>query len=296
MRCPARARVIMFEDKWILQSADNNHTCEPNKAKVTAELLRCRMKSIVRANPALPCGQAVRTVRIQAATEFGNDDDFYKHLVAELGTDAALEKQLLRVRHEVIGPTPRSRNAFDAQNFIERIYGIEDDLIVLDSNMLGDKWREEISKVNNKSAFDWTKLNDNIRNIEEEFHEDDNSDQSMETEAEDEPTDVLERDLPKRVLIFTSKKLLKQLSLNKKSSVDGTFKSSCKLWTQQFIWMSKSKGFWIPCAFGWLPDKSEISYKVFFLLIHKKMAEIDLDLKVKAVLCDFELNILKSID
>ena len=67
------------------------------------------MKSIVRANPALPCGQAVRTVRIQAATEFGNDDDCYKHLVAELGTDAALEKQLLRVRHEVIGPTPRSR-------------------------------------------------------------------------------------------------------------------------------------------------------------------------------------------
>ena len=76
---------------------------------MTAELLRCKMKSIVRTNPALPCGQAVRTVRIQAATEFGNDDDFYKHLVAELGTDAALEKQLLRVRHEVIGPTPRSR-------------------------------------------------------------------------------------------------------------------------------------------------------------------------------------------
>ena len=60
--------------------------------------------------------------------------------------------------------------------------------------------------------------------------------------------------------------------------------------------MSKSKGFWIPCAFGWLPDKSEISYKVFFLLIQKKMAELDLDLKVKAVLCDFEINILKSID
>ena len=297
--CPARARVIKFEDKWILKSADNNHKCEPNKAKVTAELLRCKMKSIVRANPALPCGQAVRTVRIHAATEFGNDDDFYKHLVAELGTDSALEKQLLRVRHEVIGPTPRSRNAFDAKNFLDRIYGNEDEVIVLDSNELGDKWREDISKVNNKSGFDWTKINDNIRNIEEEFHDDDNSNdisQSVEPEAEDEPTDILERDLPKRVLIYTSKKLLKQLSMNKKSSVDGTFKSSCKLWTQQFIWMSKSKGFWIPCAFGWLPDKSEISYKVFFLLIHKKMAELDLDLKVKAVLCDFELNILKSID
>ena len=147
---------------------------------------------------------------------------------------------------------PHFRNAFDAKNFLERIYGNEVEVIVLDSNELGDKWREDISKVNNKSGFDWTKINDNIRNIEEEIHDDDNSNdlsQSLDPEAEDEPTDILERDLPKKVLIYTSKKLLKQLSLNKKSSVDGTFKSSCKLWTQQFIWMSKSKGFWIPCAY-----------------------------------------------
>jgi hypothetical protein len=43
--------------------------------------------------------------------------------VAELGTDAALEKQLLRVRHEVIGPTPRSRNSFNPDDFLDKIYG-----------------------------------------------------------------------------------------------------------------------------------------------------------------------------
>ena len=30
--------------------------------------------------------------------------------MAELGTDSAIEKQLLRVMHEIIGPTPRARN------------------------------------------------------------------------------------------------------------------------------------------------------------------------------------------
>ena len=63
-----------------------------------------------------------------------------------------------------------------------------------------------------------------------------------------------------------------------------------------FVWMIKSKGYWIPAVFGWLPDKSEVSYKVFFLLIQKKMEELGLSLDIDSVFCDFELNILKSID
>ena len=295
--------VIMWDTKWILKTADDNHTCEPSKARVTAELLRHRMKNIVRANPTGTCGEAVRTVRIQAATEYGHEDDFYKHLVAELGTDAALEKQLLRVRHEVIGPTPRSRNSFNPDDFLNKIYGEKDGTIVLDSNKLGENWRDEIDKTNTNSNFNWTNMNENLRRIEEEFHNDDADNEAtleegtLEEEPDDESNlDVLDKDLPKRVLIYTSLKLLKQLSRNKKSSVDGTFKSSSKLWTQQFIWMTKSKGFWMPCAFGWLPDKSEISYKIFFYLIQKKMEELGLNLLVKSVLCDFEINILKAID
>ena len=42
--------------------------------------------------------------------------------------------------------------------------------------------------------------------------------------------------------------------------------------------------------------KKEESYKIFFLLIQKKMKELGLELKVESVLCDFELNILKAID
>ena len=51
VRCPAKARVIKFDEKWILQQVDENHTCEPNRPKVIAELLRHKMKEIVRRDP-----------------------------------------------------------------------------------------------------------------------------------------------------------------------------------------------------------------------------------------------------
>ena len=65
----------------------------------------------------------------------------------------------------------------------------------------------------------------------------------------------MSKDLPKRVLIFNSEKLLKQLTKNKKTSVDGTFKSSCRLWKQMFVWMVKQNGYWTSVVWGWLPDK-----------------------------------------
>ena len=40
VKCPAKARVVKFEEKWILKHADDDHNCEPNRPKVTAELLR----------------------------------------------------------------------------------------------------------------------------------------------------------------------------------------------------------------------------------------------------------------
>ena len=109
--------------------------------------------------------------------------------------------------------------------------------------------------------------------------------------------ELVDRDLPKRVLAFTSHKLLKQLGKNYKTSVDGTFKSSCSLWSQQFIWMVKAKsGYWVPVVWGWLPDKTQVSYKVFFLLVEKKMKELGIEMRIESVLSDFEMNILKTCD
>ena len=156
--CPATARVIYSEEKWILSSGTDNHTCEPNRPRVMAESLRCKMKSLVRSDPAKAVGIAARKIREEAYEEFGDDEDFYDHLVSELGTDAALEKQLLRTRYEVIGQTPRNRNSFEPKEFLDRIYGDTNKVLVCDSNELEDGWRKEIDKTNSESYYDWTLL------------------------------------------------------------------------------------------------------------------------------------------
>ena len=52
----------------------------------------------------------------------------------------------------------------------------------------------------------------------------------------------------------------------------------------------------MPVVWGWLPDKKITSYKVFFLLLKKKMEELGFELKIKSVISDFEINIMKSVD
>ena len=126
-------------------------------------------------------------------------------------------------------------------------------------------------------------------------HFEDNEEELTEV-SETAETDTCNKDLPKRVIMFTSYKLLKLLSLGKKASVDGTFKCCPKLWKQQFVMMVKQKDYWTPVVWAVLPDKSEESYRVFFLMLLKKMAEYDLEFNVKYIICDFEINILKSID
>ena len=86
--------------------------------------------------------------------------------------------------------------------------------------------------------------------------------------SHDEKEDISpnDKDLPKRVLAFSSKKLLRLFEKHLKTSVDGTFKSSCFLWYQQLRCSVKLSGYWIPVVWGWLPDKSLTSYKVIFLI------------------------------
>ena len=115
-------------------------------------------------------------------------------------------------------------------------------------------------------------------------------------EEEDTPEET-ERVLPKRVIVFTSPKLLKLVGENDgKTSVDGTFKAIPVLWKQMFVWMIRFGGFWIPVAWGWLPDKSLQSYKVFFYMMLEELKRRNIPLNIKELISDFELNILKSAD
>ena len=128
------------------------------------------MKNIVRGDPVQPVGKAVRKVRVDAAEEYGEDEEFFWHLIAELGSDSALEKQLLRVRLEIYSPTPKSRNHFDPKMFLDKIYSDKHNVVVMDSNELEEGWKDAIDRVNPNSEYHWEKVTNELIEIENEFH------------------------------------------------------------------------------------------------------------------------------
>ena len=77
VKCPGRAKVTKLEDRWILKSVEYHHSCEPNRPRVTAELLRHKMKNIVRKNPTQAVGKAVRLIRIEAASDAPKELTFH---------------------------------------------------------------------------------------------------------------------------------------------------------------------------------------------------------------------------
>ena len=258
--CKAKAVVTKCVDdandpRFILSKVDHEHSCKVNIAKAIADALRHEMKEIVRKEPHKPVSDAIRTVRQSLSAKYDSDEDLFDQIMAELGADKPLEKQLLRVRKEIIGTLPPNRNAFDPGHFLARVFGNDQDVIILDSNLLSPGWRDRLQKTNPNSSYRWEKLDETMRRFEQY----DPESQMACEENYDEPTD---RDVPKRILAFTTLKLLKLFGKHLKSSVDGTFKSACFLWKQTFVWMIKYYGHWIPVVHAWLPDKTEVSYKV----------------------------------
>ena len=82
-------------------------------------------------------------------------------------------------------------------------------------NNLAEHWEEAIKKANPNSRYSWEKLNDNLLDYEGSDGDDDcdelstavdNVAEVSDSEAPPSPS----KKLPKRVLAFTSKKLLKQ--------------------------------------------------------------------------------------
>ena len=285
--CKARAVVATREDgSFFMHSCDGYHNHLVNRAEITAEELKQRMAEIVRSNPVEPVGEAIKAVKLQAAEEFGDDDDKFNEIVAALGSHHALELRMLRVRDSVIGRMPRNRDSFDPNYFLKKIFGKNHKVEVMDSNKLPDNWEDIISKSNPDSHYRWEKLDDNLRAHEDDIENAVNEDEDIPSgnaDVNDEGADMLTSDpsildsdvldgpeppppaskkLPKRILAYSSRKLLNLFSRCKRGSVDGTFKSSCKMWKQHFIFMLKDNSHWIPVVWGWLPDKTETSYKV----------------------------------
>ena len=99
------------------------------------------------------------------------------------------------------------------------------------------------------------KLSDGEEDLRPSTHVSVSSEKSLE--------DVLAAEKLDRVLVFTTVKLLGLLTVAKRGSVDGTFRSCTTLWKQLFIIMVEIRGVFIPIAFAWLPDKTTASYYAY---------------------------------
>ena len=153
--------------------------------------------------------------------KIGHDDEYYMAVISSLGSHHALELRLLRVRDE------KSRDHFDPVYFLDRIYGENTKVIVLDSNKLYPDWEDQINRTNEQSKYVWDKLSDEMRAHEveeEELDVDHSHDISEETvpdndgqdqDGPERPPEAF-KNLPKLILAYTSTKLLKLFSKLKK--------------------------------------------------------------------------------
>ena len=295
--CKAKAQVVKRDDgTFFLHSCDIDHTCLPDSALVIAEELKQRMVEIVRDNPANPVSEAIKTVKFEYAQE-NAEDPMFPEVMESLGNHRALEQKLLRSRWSIIGTMPKNRNDFNPEQFLKNVLK-KSTMITIDSNNLDENWRSAIEKTNVNTSYNWDKFTDRMRAYEEEDDDEDQETGDSPEEQNDDEGDLDPKagDLPKRVVCYTSLKLLKLFAQCTRGSLDGTFKSSCKLWKQQFVFMLKFRGHWIPVVWGWLPDKTELSYKVFLHLILEKLKDLEITFNLEEIICDFELAIHKSID
>ena len=141
VKCKAKAVVAKCDIpgekvKHIVVKVDDDHNYLMNLPKAIADEMRHEMKEIVRKEPQKPVSEAIRSIRQLYAEKYDEDDDLFDQIMAELGADKPLEKQLLRVRKEIIGKTPKNRDRFDANYFLRRVFGKDHNIVTLDSKII----------------------------------------------------------------------------------------------------------------------------------------------------------------
>ena len=197
--CGAKATVIKVDDeKFVLSKITEEHSHPGSACDIIVEDMKAEMCDIVETFPENPVGEARKATLLKYAEIYDGNQDLWADIVSKLGDYDALDKRLLRARQKIIGKSPTNRNEFDPS----LVLGVDDDVIILDSNNLPEGWKEDMENISEIS---------NLEAENENLEEGDNEDANI---------------LPKRVFVFTSPKLLKLFEENDgKASVDGTFKA-----------------------------------------------------------------------
>lgn len=292
-----------------------------------AEKALLRMKSLIDKNPVAPVskyfmncvisctkyfasGHAINAVRNALNVEYEDDPDLLSDLISALSKK--IESGMNLHRTKILGNVPKEREDFIPGILLEKLEG-GSKVLVLDSDVdLPKDW----DIIDMKEKYGFTVAKDNLHGgglssdggssdgggSEEEANQ-------AETEVFDPPS-MEERCLddqnikPPRVLVFTTCMLVALLAVCRAGSVDGTFKAMSKQWKQLFIFLVCYKGAFIPIAFGWLPDKSEVSYHIFTVLVmeafysqREKTFELfgKSGLRLKKIKLDFEKAIHNAL-
>ena len=270
-------------------------------------------------------GRAKDQVMAEANVMYDNDPVLLTEVISAF--PKRIESTLNLYKSKMLGSLPTSRDDFDPTPLLGKMEGGEK-ILFMDSNKdLPKDWKTIDMKktfgVPSKNAVDDPAVNDiDVPSTDDAATSDDaattdeagTDDENVVADEDDDDVyqDVMDSTVnlenvanPPRVLVFTTVMLLGLLAVCKYGSVDGTFKSMTKKWKQLFVFMVDYKGTFVPVAFGWLPNKTTVSYHIFLLLVLSKFkAEKEKigklfgrsTLKLKKIKLDFEISIHKAFE
>ena len=292
-KCTASLVLTKVEEKWWPKSfsTEHEHNHPPEPAELLASLMKKEMYKKVQVDPEARSDDVYRDVVVEYEEMHGQNEDLWDEAIAILPGKDNISRHMRKLRQKEYGPLPNNRNDFHPKKIIEEtVGGYKVD--VLDSNDIKDK--SFYIGLQNFKGFP--------ANSEENEASDNPSntvlnrpgnlvDYSISSEDSEDSIPLVLK--PKRILAYTTKKLLK-LFEQRKASSDGTFKISPTLWKQIYIIMIKFGNFWIPVLYALLPDKTKDSYFTLFYMIKKKLEELDIPFNIESVRMDFEVGAMRA--
>ena len=261
-KCSAKCQVVVLsfenEKRYVLSkfSELSQHNHETSKGEIMALQMILDMENNYISNLTEKASVVRKKVTAEYLEKYGGTD-IWEEILEHLQDDSVIDRRLNKVREKVWGNLPKGRDDFDILKVLETVQGGKD-VVVMDSNDLRSdpEYREKLEEIGV-------------------------GDEELEN-------------LP-RVLSISSEFGLNLLTLCKKASVDGTFRIAPTNWSQIFIFMVKYDDKFVPICFGFLPNKTEISYTIFFTMIQVELEKRNLNCSLKKIMVDFEIGIQKAI-
>ena len=303
------ASVILFKegDRWWANNLspveEHNHVCE--KSEILAHKLKKDIYERVKNNPTDNADNVYRSVVTEYEDQHGeNNENVWDDATTKLTDKNHIARNVRRIKANINGPLPSNRNQFKPEDVVRNTLGGRK-VVVLDSNCHLD---EEYETKMKEFITDQYQSNNGLLNSFVQSDTDstnDSADDSFEIEDVESSTDESDEDdglenytrtkKPKRVVIYTTKNLVKLFAEGRKSSGDGTFKASPSLWKQIFIIMVKLGKHWIPVCYAMLPDKTKQSYFTMFYMLKLYMKENNVDFNIESIRLDFEVATMKAV-